>query len=93
MKYFKIYEKDFEECFVGHYSVGTNGKTGGDRTITEIEFNFVPGGNITIHPIIASGLKKYAEGDSELQYFIEAFEWMAGKLKKSIEENKTKEAT
>ncbi len=85
----KIYEKDFCECFCGSYSIGTDGHTGGDRTITEICFN-IPTGVLTVSKSLDS-LKITAYGDSELNYFMEAFEWMAAKLKKSIQENKSKE--
>ena len=86
-KILRIYEKDFEECFNGSYSVGTDGLTGGDGSITEIEFNF-NGGGIQVF-FGEKRLKIKAHGDSELKYFIEAFEWMAEKLKRSIEKNKT----
>lgn len=85
IKIIKIYEKDFCECFKGNYSVGTEGYTGGDGGATFIEFNFSPGGGIEIKQT-EKGFKILAKGDSELNYFIEAFVWISKKLREQIKE-------
>jgi hypothetical protein len=82
----KIYEKDFNGCFCGSYAAGTDGWTGGDGTKTILEFRF-KGGCIDFD-VKEDSVDVKAGGDSELEYLIEAFEWIAKKLKKQIEENK-----